>query len=133
MNRRQLLKRAGAWILGAGLFYPLYSFVVRKQVRPPHEVRLRKLLKPGEFLVEPSFTLFHTEEGPVAVSRTCTHLGCRINYDDKEKIFVCPCHQSRFLWNGTCVSGPARKNLNKFSVRVIEGEGYLVQLPRKIL
>jgi Rieske Fe-S protein len=95
MIRRDFLKKAGFWAFGLGLIYPVYAFVEKKRFRPPIEVRLRRRLKPGEFLLEPQFAFFETDQGPLAVSRSCTHLGCILNYREAEKEFLCPCHQSR--------------------------------------
>jgi len=134
MIRRDFLKKAGIWALGLGLIYPVYAFVTKKRFRPPIEVRLRDKLKPGEFLLEPQFALFETDQGPLAVSRSCTHLGCIINYREADKEFLCPCHQSRFAWDGKYLSGPADKDLSRFQVRVLEkDEGYIVHIPRGTL
>jgi Rieske Fe-S protein len=84
-------------------------------------------------LLEPQFAFFETDQGPLAVSRSCTHLGCIINYREADREFLCPCHQSRFTWDGKYLSGPADKDLPKFHVKVLEEEeGYVVQIPRGI-
>jgi Rieske Fe-S protein len=133
MTRRDLLKKAGFWAFGLGLIYPVYAFVTKKRFRPPKEIRLRCKLKPGEFLLEPQFAFFETDQGPLAVSRSCTHLGCNVNYREADRKFLCPCHQSHFTWDGKYLSGPAKKDLPKFHVKVLEGEkGYIVQIPRGI-
>jgi len=124
------LKSALFWLMGAVLSWPLFSFIDRRRYRPPREQRISMKLKPGQFVVEPEFVLFQTVNGPVAVSRTCTHLGCRINYLEDEKIFLCPCHQSRFTSKGRYISGPARKDLVTFRVSPMEdGQGVTVYLP----
>ncbi len=133
MRRRDFLKHAGIWGLGLGLIYPLYAFVVKKRIRPPKIVRIRKKLKPGEFLLESQFALFETQKGPLALSRRCPHLGCTVNYREVDRRFLCPCHQSRFTWRGKYISGPAKKDLTRLQVKAIKGGGYLVQIPRKVL
>ncbi len=40
----------------------------------------------------------------------CTHLGCRINKADGDKL-VCPCHGSEFGLDGKAKKGPANKAL----------------------
>jgi cytochrome b6-f complex iron-sulfur subunit len=35
-----------------------------------------------------------------AVSGICTHLGCKLQPDDADKRFSCPCHQTAFSWSG---------------------------------
>jgi cytochrome b6-f complex iron-sulfur subunit len=132
MTRREVLKYAGRLGIGLLLGYPLYAFVVAKRFRPPREIRIRTTLRPGRYLMEPDFALFETDDGPLALSRHCTHLGCILNYREGEKIFLCPCHQSRFTWDGKYLSGPAKKDLVRLTVRVMEDEeGYVVEIPRR--
>lgn len=47
------------------------------------------------------------------VDTTCTHLGCDLEYNKAEKSFDCPCHGSRFNYDGTVIEGPALKNLRR--------------------
>lgn len=41
------------------------------------------------------------------LTRTCPHQGATLNYDSKNKMFVCPYHNSKFNLDGNCISGPA--------------------------
>ena len=86
----------------------------------------------GGFALEHEFILFVGKNGPWAVSRKCTHLGCRLNFQDKEGILLCPCHHSRFSKEGVRLSGPAQKNLPRFQVVTVrenkDVKGYLVTL-----
>ncbi len=131
MTRRELLKKAGKWAIGIGLFVPLYTFVMKKRYRPPIEIKIKETLQPGQFVMEQEFALFQTTDGPLAVSRRCTHLGCIVNYQEAGKIFLCPCHQSKFHWDGRYISGPAKKDLPRLKVKALEGDkGFLVEIPR---
>lgn len=44
---------------------------------------------------------------------TCTHLGCELEYNDAERTFDCPCHGSRFNYDGRVIEGAAREDLKR--------------------
>ena len=112
-----LLKSAAALVL----LLPVFRFVGFHPPRRPRLVRVNKTLKPGGFIIEPDFVIFDEDSGPVAVSRRCTHLGCRLNFHELENLLICPCHQSRFTRSGVRVAGPARLNLPCYEVAVSSG------------
>ncbi len=41
------------------------------------------------------------------VNTTCTHMGCELNWNSAEESWDCPCHGSRFTYEGAIISGPA--------------------------
>ncbi|GAA4536990.1 QcrA and Rieske domain-containing protein [Amycolatopsis samaneae] len=47
--------------------------------------------------------LVRTPEGLHAVSSTCTHLGCRLLLDARERQLTCPCHPAVFALDGDVV------------------------------
>jgi glycine/D-amino acid oxidase-like deaminating enzyme/nitrite reductase/ring-hydroxylating ferredoxin subunit len=49
----------------------------------------------------------------VAVSSTCTHLGCQVNWNRAERSWDCPCHGSRFAPDGSVLHGPAVHRLER--------------------
>jgi len=48
-----------------------------------------------------------------AVSAVCPHLGCIVNWNSAEKSWDCPCHGSRFDYEGEILHSPAVNKLEK--------------------
>jgi glycine/D-amino acid oxidase-like deaminating enzyme/nitrite reductase/ring-hydroxylating ferredoxin subunit len=58
--------------------------------------------------------VYRDHQGKIhAVSAVCTHMGCTLAWDNAEKSWDCPCHGSRFNFNGQVVYGPATRNLEQ--------------------
>ena len=57
-----------------------------------------------------------------AMSNICTHLGCRVRWVAERKQFFCPCHNGVFDKDGNVVSGPPPKPLNRYEVKVENGQ-----------
>ena len=45
------------------------------------------------------------------VSAVCPHMKCIVHWNNAEKTWDCPCHGSRFSYEGKVIEGPARSNL----------------------
>ncbi len=60
-----------------------------------------------------------------AISATCTHLGCTVQWRGEEKEFDCPCHGSRFDADGNVLGGPAPRPLPWYPLSR-SPEGFLV-------
>lgn len=72
--------------------------------------------------VRGKFYLARLENGGfLALSRTCTHLGCTVPWVEDENRFVCPCHSSVFGINGDVIDPPAPRAMDLFEVSIVNG------------
>jgi cytochrome b6-f complex iron-sulfur subunit len=56
--------------------------------------------------------------GFLALSRTCTHLGCTVPWVARNNKFICPCHSSQFDITGEVISPPAPRALDIYQVSI---------------
>jgi len=80
--------------------------------------------KPGTVTAIPNggFYLARLEDGGfLALSRTCTHLGCSIPWNEEKKQFICPCHGSTFDLTGEVLTAPAPRPLDIYPTRIENG------------
>lgn len=114
--------------IAGGLFFlfALLKFVGFRIPRKPVIIPVRDLIpqSTGVFLTK-DFALFDRNGKYWALSRTCTHLGCRLNYIADKDILECPCHNSQFdAATGLVLKGPAKKALTAFAVTRRNSEPY---------
>ena len=62
-----------------------------------------------------------SDGGFLAMSLTCTHLGCSVSWNEVESKFVCPCHSSSFEINGNVTSPPAPRALDLLPIIIENG------------
>ena len=69
--------------------------------------------------VRGKFYLARLEDGGfLALSRTCTHLGCSVPWIEKEMKFACPCHGSAFDITGNVIEAPAPRALDIYPISI---------------
>jgi menaquinol-cytochrome c reductase iron-sulfur subunit len=65
------------------------------------------------------------ETVPVAMSNTCTHLGCPASWVPDEQKFKCPCHGGVYDKTGKNIAGPPPKPLPRYATKVEGGDVYI--------
>ncbi|HWL91882.1 MAG TPA: FAD-dependent oxidoreductase [Actinomycetota bacterium] len=58
--------------------------------------------------------VYRNEDGQTyELSPRCTHMGCTVDWNDAAKTWDCPCHGSRYAFDGSVVRGPAAEPLER--------------------
>lgn len=81
----------------------------------------------GYQTVEHKYSTFLHREGEriTAYDPSCTHLGCRIKYQNNKGRFFCPCHGGVFDGAGNVVSGPPPKPLSRYKTKIEDAHVWL--------
>ncbi len=133
-------------LLGGGLLASFASFIypVLRYLVPPavadlggDEVVAAKLaeLKPNSgkifrFGSRPGLLIMTSDDTYRALSATCTHLGCTVQYRSDLHEIWCPCHNGIYDLNGRNISGPPPRPLDVFDVHV-RGDEIVVSRKRE--
>lgn len=151
INRRNFMSLA-TWaigaLIGAGLGIPAIAYIVgpalqrleaqewirlgsaaKVELGTPTLFKTRIERKTGWIVNEEEITVYVlTEDGRdfVAMSNICTHLGCRIRWVADSEQFFCPCHNGVFDKDGGIVSGPVPRPLDRFELKVEDGQLYIL-------
>lgn len=63
--------------------------------------------------------IYKNQEGQLfAIKPICSHLGCELSWNNLEKTWDCPCHGSRFTYDGKSIYDPSIKNLEKIEIDI---------------
>lgn len=129
-----------AFILGGAVLAPAFDRRGQSWLRaaaldalPDHEplsVTLRVARQDGFTHVVDRTVLYLVKTGPQqvrAMHSTCTHLGCRTNYDPETRRIICPCHGGAYDLYGQVVEGPPPSPLPLLETRIENGH-VLVQV-----
>ena len=125
-------------LLGGGILASLASFLypVFKYLVPPtvaelgsDEVVAAKIAdmkansaKVFRFGSRPGLLIMNNDGTYRAVSATCTHLGCTVQYRPDMHQIWCACHNGFYDLNGRNISGPPPRPLEVFDVHVRQDE-----------
>ena len=133
-------------LLGGGLLASFASFVypvLRYLVPPPvaelgaDQVIAGKIgeLKPNSakifrFGSRPGLLIRNTDGSYRALSATCTHLGCIVQYRGDLLEIWCACHNGLYDLNGRNISGPPPRPLEVYEVH-LRGDDVVVSRKRE--
>ncbi|MFM8319739.1 MAG: ubiquinol-cytochrome c reductase iron-sulfur subunit [Chloroflexota bacterium] len=62
-----------------------------------------------------------SETETLVLSNICTHLACRVKWQEEGKIYHCPCHDADFGPQGEIIRGPQDRPLNQLNSKVENG------------
>jgi cytochrome b6-f complex iron-sulfur subunit len=129
-SRRSFLNYLLGTSIGATLvavFYPIIKFVVPPQIIEAAQssvvagkvsemaVNSGKIFKFGN---KPGI-LIRTASGELkALSATCTHLDCIVQYRSDQKQIWCACHNGQYNLNGKNIGGPPPRPLDEYLVKI---------------
>ncbi len=72
-------------------------------------------------MLEEQFGVYRNKKGELSiVSAKCTHLKCSIVWNADELSWDCPCHGSRFTYDGKVINGPANFDLPTYQYNETE-------------
>lgn len=63
-----------------------------------------------------------------AFDPTCPHLGCHVQFKDRKRRYVCPCHGGVFDEDGNHLSGPPPRGLTRIPSKVENGRIWLYKV-----
>ncbi|HTK81362.1 MAG TPA: Rieske (2Fe-2S) protein [Bacteroidota bacterium] len=136
-SKRSFLKfilAGGLTALAASIFYPILAYM-----KPPKQGEVEiSSVKAGKLsdIPKDSGTIVKFGTKPVilvrnangdlrALSATCTHLDCTVQYKKELGLIWCACHNGKYDLNGRNVSGPPPRPLEEYRV-VVQGEEVLI-------
>lgn len=62
-----------------------------------------------------------TETDTIVFSNVCTHLACRVKWQDENQVYHCPCHDAEFGPQGEIIQGPQNRPMDRYENKVEEG------------
>ena len=57
----------------------------------------------------------------IAFSDTCPHLGCKVDFQESSRSFLCPCHASTFTIDGMATNKIPPRGLDTLEIKTVDG------------
>jgi menaquinol-cytochrome c reductase iron-sulfur subunit len=156
LERRRFLSRLSvglSTVAGAIVGVPVVGFLVAPLLRrAPRE--WRAVGRVDEFVVGDTVAVTFEDASPLpwsgvtartaawlrrdnattftAFAVNCTHLGCPVRWVQNAELFLCPCHGGVFNHDGSVAAGPPPKPLNRYPVRIRNGQVEIQTAPTPI-
>jgi Rieske Fe-S protein len=140
MDRRKFVSfLLGGGLLGwlASVLYPIFSYLNPPKV-PEANVQTVKAGNASAFpnnsaqivkFGRKPVILIRDDTGDFrALSATCTHLDCIVQYRSDLKQIWCACHNGLYDLKGRNISGPPPRPLDEYAVNVIEDEIHISEM-----
>jgi Rieske Fe-S protein len=134
LSRRKFLNT----LLGVGgiggilsVFYPIFSYLIPPKTTEPRVNSVKagsssefptnssKIIKFGR---KPVILIKTVDNQYKALSASCTHLDCIVQYKTDSKQIWCACHNGTYDLNGRNISGPPPRPLEEYDVKVVKDE-----------
>lgn len=62
-----------------------------------------------------------TDSETIVFSNVCTHLACRVKWEDENRVYHCPCHDARFGSEGEIIEGPQNRPMDRYEHKIEDG------------
>jgi cytochrome b6-f complex iron-sulfur subunit len=136
MKRRRFLKVILAFLGSITVFSFVFSILKFLTALPTRAADAQKLvvrkseIPSGEaknilFQNAPAVLINRPDKGFIAFSRTCTHLGCLVEFSKSRQKLICPCHAGTYDLDGSVESGPPPKPLTAIPLK-IDGDSIIL-------
>lgn len=106
-----------------GMTASMVSAMILSSMISNREDRYAKAFSPQRFLIRSGIVNFLVDVGESLEGltkglfskkeRRCTHMGCRLEWNNEEDSWDCPCHGSRYDKSGELLDNPAQTNQGK--------------------
>jgi Rieske Fe-S protein len=135
-----ILLGAGALAWLASLFYPIAKYLVPPQIPEISidsiEVGTLSEFPPGSSKIirfgRKPVIVFRQKNGAFhALSATCTHLDCTVQFKSDTEQIWCACHNGLYDVDGRNISGPPPRPLAQFQI-VVSGDKVIVSRDQQV-
>jgi cytochrome b6-f complex iron-sulfur subunit len=136
---RRVFFKAGIGLVSAcyagGIGYPVYRYLATPAARSAELAKITEMTIAADkvpaagsalhflFGNRPTILIHHQDGKLVCLDAVCTHLGCTVQYQEKDNTIHCPCHGGSYdAATGKNIAGPPPKPLKQYNVETKDGQ-----------